>query len=106
VGGPGGEATAGGSSKPQEPVTTVGHVGPSKLKHLDRQRKRFTKEQVLNYLAKTSASVYYFEAPEVIRKAVSGALKGQKNAAKDTKELLGRFALLHAKSSKTGTAHK
>jgi hypothetical protein len=106
VGGPGGEATAGGSSKPQEPVTTVGHVGPSKLKHLDRQRKRFTKEQVLNYLAKTSASVYYFEAPEVIRKAVSGALKGQKNAAKDTKELLGRFASLHAKSSKTGTAHK
>ena len=41
----------------------------------------------------------------MIRKAVSGALKGQKNAAKDTEELLGRFTLLHAKSSKTGTAH-
>ena len=38
AGGPGGEATAGGSSKPQEPVTTIGHVGPSTLKHLDRQR--------------------------------------------------------------------
>jgi hypothetical protein len=106
AGEPGDEATAGGSSKPQEPVTTVGHVGPSKLKHLDRQRKRFTKEQVLNYLAKTSTSVHYFEAPEVIHKAVSGALNGQKNAAKDTKELLRLFALLHAKSSKTGTAYK
>jgi hypothetical protein len=87
-------------------VTTVSHVGPSKLKHPDRQRKSFTKEQVLNYLAKTSASVHYFEAPEVIRKAVSGALKGQKNAAKDTKELLRLFTLLHATSSKTGTAYK
>jgi hypothetical protein len=104
AGKPGDEATADGSSKMQEAVASVGHVRTSKPKALGRQHKRFTKEQVLTYIVKTSASVHSLETPETLRKAVRAALEGQKDVDKATKELLGLWALLQGKSSKTGTA--
>jgi hypothetical protein len=55
-------------------------------------------------IIKTSASVHSFEAREVLRNAIHGALKGQKAVEKDTEELLGLWTLLQGKSSKTGTA--
>jgi hypothetical protein len=103
---PDGEATADGTSNSQEAVTIISHVRTLKPKARAGAPQRLTKEEVMTLIIKTSASVHSFEAPEVLRRAVSGALKGQKNAAKDTKELLRLFALLQCKSSKTGTACK
>jgi hypothetical protein len=108
-----GEATADGISEPQEAVTTVGHVRTSMPKAQGRQPKRFTKEEVLTLIVRTSASVHSFESPETLRKAVRGALTGPKKVDKATEQLLDKnteelmklWALLQGKSSKkTGTA--
>ena len=50
VGEPDGEATADGSSEPQEPVTPVSHVRTSKPKAQRRRPKRFTIEEVLTLI--------------------------------------------------------
>jgi hypothetical protein len=99
-----GEATADGSSEPQEPVTTVSHIRASKPKSRGRQSTPLTEEQVLTNIVKISASVHSLEAPETIRKAIRFALKGNKNVDKTTGQLLGLWTLLQGKSSKTGTA--
>jgi hypothetical protein len=104
AGEPDGEATADDSSNPQEAVATVWHVRTSKAKARGRQPKRCTKEEVDALIVKISPDVHSFEAREVLHKAVRGALKGQKDADKYTEKLLGRWALLQGKSSKTGTA--
>jgi hypothetical protein len=106
AGKPDGEATADGTSNPQEAVTTVGHVRTSKPKARAGAPKRFTKKEVVTLIVKTSASVHSLEAREVLRNAIHGALAGQKDADKDTEELLGLWALLQGKSSKTGTGCK
>jgi hypothetical protein len=100
-----GEAKADGIPKTQEAVTTVSHIRAAKPKARDRQSKPLTKEQVLTYIVKTSASVHCLEAPKVIRKAIRGALNGQKDVDKDTEELLRLWAVLEGKSSKTGTTY-
>jgi hypothetical protein len=88
----------------QTDATTVSHVRTSNPKAQGRKPKLFTKEEVLTLIVKTSASVHSFETPETLRKAVRGALKGQKDVDKATEEFLGLWALLQGKSSKTGTA--
>jgi hypothetical protein len=97
------EATAAGSSKTQEAVTTVSHIRTPKPKAQERQSKPLTKEQVLTYIVKISPSVHSLEAPETLQKAIRGALKGQKDVDKDTEELLELLAVLQGKSSKPGT---
>jgi hypothetical protein len=105
TGEPAGEATADGTSNPQETVTTVSHVRTSKPKaRAGAPKKRFTKEEVITLIVKTSASVHSFESREVLRNAIHGALKGQQDVDKDTEELLGLWALLQGKSSKTTRA--
>ena len=99
----GGEATADDSSAPHEADATVRHVKSWKPKARGRQSTPLTLEQVLTYIVKTSASVHSFEALETLRKAVRSALKGQKDVTKTTEQLLGLWALLQCKSSKTGT---
>jgi hypothetical protein len=98
-----GEATEDGSAKPQEAVASVGHVRTSKSKAQGGHPRRFTKEKVVALIVKTSASIHSFETPETLRKAVHGALKGQKDVDKATKELLELWVKLQGKPSKTGS---
>ncbi|KAJ1466574.1 hypothetical protein T484DRAFT_3633078 [Baffinella frigidus] len=99
---PDGEATADGTSTPQEAVTIISHVRTSKPKARAGAPKRYTKKEVITLIIKISPSVHSLEAPGVFRKAIRGALTGQKDADMDTEELLGLSALLQGKSSKTG----
>jgi hypothetical protein len=99
-------STADGTSNPQEAVTIIRHVRTSKPKAQGRQPKSLTKEEVLTLIVKTSASVHSFETPEEIRKAIRGALKGQKNVDKYTEQLLGRWLVIHGKSSKKDAQKK